>query len=108
MNPIALGLVLLVVGQVNKVGHLRPEPQPTFREDWMMLTRPNGELHATYRRCVLLDGKRQVARYEHDGEAVLIETLGNQVRVWFPGTKELLLAPESFTAELPRLSRQAG
>lgn len=107
MNAIAFGLVLLVVGQVSKGGDHRPEPKPTFREDWMMLTQPNGELQTSYRRCVLLDNKRQVARYEHYGEAVLIETSGKRVRVWFPGTKELLLAPETFTVELQRLSRQA-
>ncbi len=107
MNAVGCALALVVFGQVSKGGDHLPEPKPTFREDWMMLTQPNGELHATYRRCVLLDGKRQVARYEHYGEAVLIETSGKRVRVWFPGTKELLLAPETFTAELQRLSRQA-
>jgi hypothetical protein len=48
---------------------------PTSREDLMMLTRANGDFQTCYRRSVLLDGKRQDARYEHVGQAVLIETV---------------------------------
>ncbi len=99
-------VVLTGVGQENKASQAS-RPEATYREYWMMLTQPNGEMQTSYRRMELTKGKDQVIRYEHFGRSVVMERSGPNLRFWFPATKELLVAPKTFDAEVSRMPKQA-